>query len=127
MNWRMSASALMEVGMHQFKQLAALAMVPFSAGFLLAQQPRSETKTTTTTTTTWNGTLIDAGCRATHTEQKETKSDENGAKSEITRTEKVDCPAMSTTQSFGLLTADGKYVQFDPSSNTKIVQVVKSN
>ena len=33
----------------------------------------------------------------------------------------------TTTTTFGLLTPDGKYVRFDDPSNTKIVEIVKSN
>src|SRR5712672_3355583 len=95
-------------------QFAAVAVVPLFAGFLLAQEPRTETQTTTVTT--WNGTLVDASCRSTHTESKETKSDENGTKSKTTHTETTDCPVAMTTTSFGLQTPDGKYISFDPAS-----------
>lgn len=106
-------------------QLAVAAMVPLFAGFLTAQAPRTETQTTTTTTT-WNGTLLDAGCRATHSETKESKSDERGTKSQTTRTETVDCPVAMTTTTFGVLTSDGKYIRFDPASNTRIVEMLKN-
>ena len=108
------------------KSVAVLATCPFLVGFLMAQQPQAQT-TTTTTTTTWNGTLLDAGCRATHTETKETKSDQNGTKSTTTRTTNTDCPVATTTTAFGVLTSDGKYVRFDPSSNTRIVEMIKNN
>src|SRR5438876_3029292 len=107
------------------KAFAAIAMVPLFAGFLLAQE-RSETRTTTKTT--WNGTLVDAGCQTTHTEHKESKT--NPDQSVTTKTEHsevVDCPATTTTTSFGLLTSDGKYIRFDDPSNTKIIEVVKTN
>lgn len=95
----------------QVNQFAVMAMVPFLAGFLLAQEPRTQTTTatttTTTTTTTWSGTLLDAGCRATHTETKETKSDESGTRSQTTRTVNTDCPVATSTTAFGVLTADG--------------------
>ena len=106
-------------------QIATVALVPLFAGFLLAQEPRTETQTTTTTTR-WTGTLLDAGCRATHTESKETKSDENGTKSKTTRTETVDCPVATTTTAFGMVTSDGKYVRFDPGSNTRIIEMLKN-
>src|SRR5882757_8356617 len=63
----------------QVKSVAVLAVCPLFAALMMAQQPQAQT-TTTTTTTTWNGTLLDAGCRATHTETKETKADESGTK-----------------------------------------------
>ena len=109
----------------QVKSFGVLAMCPLFAGFLMAQQPQAQT--TTTTTTTWNGTLMDAGCRATHTETKETKSDESGTKSTTTRTTNTDCPVATTTTAFGVLTADGKYIRFDPSSNTRIGQMIRNN
>ena len=39
----------------------------------------------------------------------------------------IDCPVTTTTTSFGLLTPEGQYVRFDQPSNTKIIEVVKSN
>ena len=99
-------------------KLAFVAAVPLVAGFLLAQQTRTET-----TTTTWNGTLLDAGCRSTRTESKQSNAD--GTKSQTTRTE-TDCPVATSTTSFGLLTPDGKFVRFDPASNTRIVEMVRN-
>ena len=104
------------------KTFAALAVIPLFAGFLWAQSQTSQTEThTTTTKTTWNGTLIDAGCRSSHTEHKETSSTSNSdegvtTKTETTHNETVDCPVTTTTSSFGLLTSDGKYVRFDQPS-----------
>ncbi len=102
-------------------RLTLLAAVPLIAGCLFAQQSRTET--TTTTTTTWNGTLVDAGCRSTRTET--TKSNSDGAQTQTTKTE-TDCPVGTTTTSFGVVTADGKFIRFDPASNTKIVEMVKN-
>ena len=39
----------------------------------------------------------------------------------------MDCPVTTTTTSFGLLTPEGQYVRFDQPSNTRIIDVVKSN
>ena len=110
------------------KQFAVVTAIPLFAGFLLAQQPRTESKTTTTTTTTssFNGTLMDASCRSTQTETKETKSDETGAQTKTTRSETVDCPVGPTTTSFGLLTSDGRFVRFDQASNSKIAEMMKN-
>ena len=114
------------------KKFAAVGLIPLFAGFLCAQETRT-TETHTTTTRTWNGTLVDAGCRSTHTEHKETTSTTNPdertttTKTETSHSEMMDCPVTTTTTSFGLLTADGRYIQFDQPSNTKIVEVVKSN
>jgi hypothetical protein len=110
------------------KKFAAVALVPLFAGFLCAQTDQ----TTTTTTTTWNGTLIDAGCRTTHTQTKDTSTsnpDENTTRTRTTTTttEKTECPVTTTTTSFGLMTPEGKYIQFDQPSNTRIVEVVKGN
>ena len=49
----------------------AITLVPLFVGFLFAQ----ESTRTETTTTTWNGTLVDEGCRTTRT--KETTSNES--------------------------------------------------
>lgn len=100
----------------------AVALIPFFAGFLFAQSEQSTT-TRTTTTTTWNGTLVDQSCRTTHT--KETTSDER--KTETRTTTSTECPVTTTTTSFGLITPEGKYIQFDNSGNTRIVEMVKKN
>ncbi len=100
----------------------AVALIPLFAGFLCAQSEQS-TSTRTTTTTTWNGTLVDEGCRTTHT--KVTTSDEN--RTETKTTSSTECPVTTTTTSFALMTPDGKYVQFDNSGNTRIVEMVKKN
>ena len=60
---------------------------------------------------------MDAGCQHTRTESHEsgtTKPDENTTKTETrhSTTETTDCPVTTTTTSFGLMTPDGKFVQF---------------
>ncbi len=119
-------------------RVAAITMIPLFAGFLYAQQnetTHSESHTSTTRTT-YNGTLVDAGCYATHTEHHEssssTKSDEGvTSRSESSHSEttnsNADCPVTTTSTSFGLLTPDGRYVRFDAPSNTRIVETVKTN
>ena len=115
------------------KKFAALAVMPLFAGFLIAQDTRTTETRTTTTKSTWNGTLIDAGCRTTHTEHKESSSSTNPedktvtTKTETRHSESTDCPVTTTTTSFGLLTSDGRFVRFDDSSNTRIVEMVKTN
>ena len=120
------------------KKLTAIAAVPLFAGFLMAQdatqqQVQTETKTTTTQSNTWNGTLVDAGCRSTgtaHRESTETsKPTENSTKTTKTTTDTTnyECPVTTSTTSFGLLTSDGKYIAFDDPSNTKVIEVVKNN
>jgi hypothetical protein len=118
------------------KKLTAIAAVPLCAGFLFAQSQSAqrETKTeTTTTTSTWSGTLVDASCRTTQTAHRESsetaKVDENTTKTtKTTSTEsKTECPVTTTTTSFGLMTADGKYIPFDQTSNTRVIEVMKSN
>jgi len=110
----------------------AILIIPLFAGFLFAQdQSRTETRTTTTKTT-WNGTLVDAACQRTHTEHHETNRETNPdqsvtTKSETTHTETVDCPVTTTTSTFGLLTSDGRFIRFDDPSNTRVVEIVKSN
>jgi len=114
------------------KRFAAMAIIPLFAGFLFAQdQSRTQTQTTTTKTT-WNGTLVDAACQSTHMEHRETSRQNNAGqtvttKSETTRTETVDCPVTTTTSTFGLLTSGGRFIRFDEPSNTRVVEIVKSN
>jgi hypothetical protein len=100
----------------------AVFLIPLFGGFLLAQSEQSTT-TTTTTTTTWNGTLVDQGCRTTHT--KETTSDERKTETKTTAT--TECPVTTTTTSFGLLTPDGKYVHFDNAGNARLVEMVRND
>jgi hypothetical protein len=109
------------------KKLAAAALVPFFAGFLYAQDQPARTETTTTTTT-WNGTLVDEGCRTTRTQRKESTTNESAtAKTETnTTTTTTECPVTTTTTTFGLVTPEGKYVRFDDTSNTRIVEMVKT-
>jgi hypothetical protein len=111
------------------KKLASVALIPLFAGFLWAQVTKTET---TTTKTTYNGTLLDAGCVSKHTEHKETTSTSApGETSTTTKTETTnvvtECPVTTTTTTFALQTPEGKYVRFDEPSNTRIVEVVKSN
>jgi hypothetical protein len=109
----------------------AVVVIPLFASFLYAQNQTTETKTTTTT---WNGTLIDAACHTTHAEHKETTTTsanrEEGTsttRTETSHSEVTECPVTTTTTSFELLTPEGKYVRFDQPSNTKIVEIVKTN
>jgi hypothetical protein len=112
------------------KKLVLIAVTPLMAGFLWAQSAaRTETTTTTTTTksATYEGTLIDAGCRTTHAEHHEsTSTDANGATQTRTSDSSVsECPVTSSTTSYGLVTSDGRYVRLDPTGNSKIVTIVK--
>jgi hypothetical protein len=97
----------------------AVAILPLFASALWAQQ----TRTTTTEKTTWNGILVDAACQTTHTTRTETTP----AKTETTRTEVTECPVTASTTSFGILTSDGRFIRFDNPSNTKVVEIVRSN
>jgi hypothetical protein len=111
------------------KVLATAALIPAFAGFLCAQES-SRTTETTTTATSYNGTLMDAGCVSKRTVTKETTSDPaDGSTTTKTTTtrETMDCPVTTTTTSFVLMTPEGRYVHFDEPSNTRIVEVVKSN
>jgi hypothetical protein len=103
----------------------AIATIPLFAVFLFAQdQSRTETRTITTKTT-WNGTLVDAACQSTHTERRETNP--NRGVTTTTRTETVDCPVTTNTNTFGLLTSDGRFIRFDNPSNTRVVEIVRGN
>jgi hypothetical protein len=92
---------------------------------------QSERRTEVTTTkTTWNGTLVDAACQSSRTERHESTHEntpERSTKTETTRVESVECPATTTTSSFGLLTSDGRFIRFDNPSNTRVTEVVRSN
>ena len=102
------------------RKIASLAVIPLCAGFLWAQDTKTET---TTTKTTYNGNLMDAGCLT-----KQTTTDENSTTTKTqTTSEVVDCPVTTTTTTFALRTPDGKYVRFDDPSNTRLVEVVKGN
>jgi hypothetical protein len=101
-----------------------LSVIPIFAGFLMAQdQVRTETRTTKMT---WSGVLVDAECQNTRTERKET-TNEPLRRTETTVTETVTCPVTPTTSTFGVITKDGKYVRFDNPSNTRVVEIVRSN
>ena len=117
------------------KKLTAIAVAPLFVGFLFAQSEQSaqrETRTETTTTT-WNGTLVDAGCRTTHTAHREStessKVDENTTKTTKTTSDssRTECPVTTTTTTFGIMTSDGKYIPFDDTSSVKVVQALKGN
>jgi hypothetical protein len=108
----------------------AIAIIPLFAGFLFAQE-RTETRTTTTKTT-WNGTLVDAACQTTHTERTESTRTPDAiggvrTRTQTTHTERVDCPVTTTTTTFGLLTADGRFLRFDDPSNRRVVEIVRGN
>jgi len=111
------------------KKFASMAVIPLFAGFLWAQETKTET---TTTKTTYSGTLMDASCLSKHTEHKETTTKTSPNETTTTtrtenKTEAMDCPVTTTTSTFTLHTPEGQYVRFDEPSNTKIVEVVKSN
>ena len=108
------------------KLATAAVMSLFVAGCLCAQAQQSET-TTTTRTVNLNGTLIDQGCYTSRTEHKDTSSDANGTTTTTTTKITTECPVTTTTTSFGLLTPEGKVVHFDDASNTRVVEMLKSN
>jgi len=104
------------------KKFAAVAMVPFFAGFLFAQADQTRTDSSSTT---WNGTLVDEGCRTTHS--KETTSNADKTETKTTTTVTTECPVTTTTTNFGLMTPEGKYVHFDQAGNTRIAEMMKNN
>jgi hypothetical protein len=118
-------TTFLEATMQRF---AGLALIPLCAGFLYAQAEEQTTRTETkTTTTTYNGTLVDAGCRTTQTANREvTTSTPERSQTTQTKTETTECPITTSTTSFGLMTSDGKFVKFDQPSNTRVIQVMKS-
>jgi len=109
-------------------KFATVAVLTIFVGCLSAQTDPAETKTTTTTTTVnLDGTLVDQGCYTTQTQQKETSADPTSSKTTVTTKVVTECPATTSTTSFGLLTPDGKMVRFDDASNTRVVEMMKSN
>jgi hypothetical protein len=105
------------------KKLAVLAVTPLFIGFLAAQTTSQTTTTTESRQMNLNGTLIDAGCRTTHVESKES----NPTSTTTTTRDITDCPVTETTTTFGLLTAEGKYVRLDDAGNARVVEMVKGN
>jgi hypothetical protein len=105
----------------------------FFVGCLGAQtSQQSESKTTTTTAATnapvnLDGTLVDQSCYTTHTHTKETNSDPNSTTTTVTTKDSSDCPVTTSTKTFSLRTPDGKMVRFDDASNTRVVQMMKSD
>jgi hypothetical protein len=90
-----------------------LSVILIFAGFLIAQDQIRTTKTT------WSGVLVDAECQNVRTERTD------GSKTTVTET--VTCPVTPTTKTFGLVTSDGRYIRFDDPSNTRVVEIVRSN
>ena len=72
-----------------------------------------------TTRTTLNGVLVDAACQSTLTEQR--------TQNKTTYTETVECPVTAATNAFGLVTSDGRFIRFDNSSNSRVIEVVTKN
>jgi hypothetical protein len=112
-------------------KLATIAMFSIFVGCLGAQtSQQSESKTTTTTTNApvnLDGTLVDQNCYTSHTQSKETNSDSNSTTTTVTTKDSSDCPVTTSTKTFGLRTPDGKVVRFDDASNTRVVQMMKSD
>lgn len=95
----------------------------------LSAQDQRRTEVTTTKTT-WSGTLVDAACQGSRTEHHEStrqSSADRTTRTETTRVETVECPATITTSAFGVLTADGRFIRFDNPSNSRVIEVVRSN
>jgi len=115
-------------------KLATIAMLSAFVGCLGAQtSSQTETKTTTTTAATTgvpvnlDGTLVDQNCYNTHSRSKETSSDANSTTTTVTTKDVSGCPVTATTKTFSLLTPDGKMVRFDDASNTRVIEMVKSD
>jgi hypothetical protein len=104
-------------------KLATVFLIPVFVGCLGAQTDQTETKATTTTTVNLNGTLVDQGCYTTRS--KETTTDQNST-TEVTKVV-TECPVTANTNSFALMTPEGKIVRFDDASNTRVVEMLKSN
>ena len=111
-------------------KLLSIAALSLCVGCLYAQQnTQSESTTTTTTTAPVNmeGTLIDQGCYSTHSHSKETTSNPDSTTTTVTTKDSSNCPVTTSTTNFALLTPDGRTVRFDPESNTRVVEMMKSD
>jgi len=62
-----------------------------------------------------------------HVEESHTNTTGSVTRTETTTTDSVDCPVTPTTSSFGVMTSDGRYIRFDPASNTRVTEIVKTN
>ena len=106
----------------------AIGLVPIYAGLLVMAQ--DQTTRTVTQTTTWNGTLVDAACQSGHSEHKETTVTRNPdsvtTRTETTRSD-TSCPVTSTTTTYGILTRDGRFIQFDQPSNARVTRIIREN
>jgi len=87
------------------KTFAAVAVIPFLATSVWAQEPDRTTATASTTKA----------------------SDESPGQTRAIRTEEGNCPVTANTVSFGLLTRDGRYLRFDQPSNKLIVEMAKNS
>jgi hypothetical protein len=112
-------------------KLTSVAMLSIFVGCLGAQTSTQSQTTTTTTTTAapvnLDGTLVDQNCYTTHSRSKETSSDQNSTTTTVTTKDSSDCPVTTSTKTFGLLTPDGKMVRFDDASNSRVVEMMKSD
>jgi hypothetical protein len=87
------------------------AIIVFFGGYLWAQT--QEREPAQTKATSWKGTLIDSGCRSPNSERDKTTSHANSY------------PEVTSTTSYGLITADGKCIPFDVDSNEKVSGLLK--
>jgi hypothetical protein len=86
------------------KKFVAAAVVALVSGYLGAQtRPKA---------TTWKGMLVDTGCRSSQSEHQKT-----GDLSSY--------PNAYAKTAFGLITADGKCIPLDLSSNEKVAGMLK--
>jgi len=112
-------------------KLLTIATLPLFVGFLCAQQSTQSESTTTTTTSNapvnMEGTLIDQGCYTTHSHSKETTSDPTTTTTTTTTKDSSDCPITTSTTNFSLRTSDGRVVRFDPESNARVVEMMRSD
>ncbi|HUB82488.1 MAG TPA: hypothetical protein VMB03_27010 [Bryobacteraceae bacterium] len=112
-------------------KLLTIATLPLCMGLLYAQQSTQSESTTTTTTSnapvSMEGTLIDQGCYSTHSHSKETTSNPDSTTTTVTTKDSSNCPVTTSTTNFALVTPDGRVVHFDPESNTRVGEMMRSN
>jgi hypothetical protein len=88
------------------KRFVVGAVVVLFSGYLCAQpKPKS---------TTWKGTLTDSGCPTSQSEAQKATGDLSSSRNAYAKI------------TYGLITADGKCIPLDVSSNEKVIGVLKA-
>ena len=116
-----------------------LALIPLFAGFALAQDTKSVNASSSSSRSTMNdmqtqkfkGTLVDAACSPSSTQETAPAESSKTKKSEkANRVARVDqgssCPPSANTNQFALKTNDGKLLKFDSVGNLRAQEAMKN-